>query len=56
MVKKIKFIGRVRSGSVLDVPERLRVRASPASLRCVLEHDPLFLASYWFNPGRPVPT
>ena len=47
------------SGRVLDSrpsgcglqTERLRVRASPASLRCVLEQDTLILAYYyWFNP------
>ena len=32
------------SGRVLDETERPRVRASPASLRCVLEQDTLILA------------
>ena len=41
------------SGRVLDL--RSRVRASPASLRCVLEQDSFILAYYWFNQGRPVP-
>ena len=34
------------SGRVLDS----RVRATPASLRCVLEQDTLILAYYRFNP------
>ena len=41
------------SGRVLD--SRPRVRASPASLPCVLEQNTLILAWYWFNPGRPIP-
>ena len=51
---------RERSGSVVECLTRDRgaagVRASPASLCCVLEQDTLILAKYWFNPGRPVPT
>ena len=35
--------------------EGLHVRASQASVHCVLEQDTLILALYWFNPGRPVP-
>ena len=34
----------------------LRVRASSAALRYVIEQDTLVLAAYWFNPGRPVRT
>ena len=30
----------------------LRVRASPEALRCVLEHDTLYSAQYWFSPGE----
>ena len=44
------------AGSVVECLSRsrgLRVRASPASLCCVLEQDALILAQYWFNLGRP---
>ena len=30
----------------------LRVQASPAPLRCVLEQDTLILAQYWFHRGK----
>ena len=48
-----------RSGSVVEClietegPQVLALLESPG---CVLEQDILFLAKYWFNPGRPVPT
>ena len=54
----IKKPGRERIGSVVKYlidTEGPQVRASPASLRCVLEQDTLILASYWFNPGKHAP-
>ena len=50
---KIKQGAQWLSGRVFDT-EKSRVRASPTSLRCVLEQDTLSLAYiyiiYWFNP------
>ena len=50
-----KYIGRTVAqwkSAWLKI-EGLWARASPVSLRCVLEQDTLNLAEYWLNPGRP---
>ena len=49
---QIHFKMQWLSGRVLDQIKDLQVRASLASLPCVLEPDTLILAEFYFNPER----
>ena len=56
--KKHRYWYNKSGSSVVECLTRdrhARVRASPASLRCVLEQGTLIPAKYRFNPGRHVP-
>ena len=54
-VYKRSLIRAFRTRPAWDTEIAFDVRASQASMRCVLEQNTLIIAKYWLNPGRPVP-